>query len=57
MTPACFSGGFAGVWYVSVYLDFGGVGNDFAVRPVINVTTEGGFTSGDGISENPYVID
>ena len=29
---------------------------DGLVRPVINVTTDNGFTSGDGTSENPYVI-
>ena len=34
---------------VGVYLDTG-------VRPVINVTTDDGFTSGDGTAENPYVI-
>ncbi len=26
------------------------------LRPVINVATENGFTSGDGTSENPYII-
>ena len=26
------------------------------LRPVINVTTDNGFASGDGTSENPYII-
>ena len=32
---------------------FSGVGG---IRPVINVATDNGFVSGDGTSENPYVI-
>ena len=30
--------------------------NSFAVRPVINISVDNGFTSGDGTTENPYVI-
>ena len=56
MTPAVFYGGYALVWYESENLFDDGVDLLNAVRPVINVTTENGFTFGDGTSENPYVI-
>ena len=56
MTPAVFVLGRAFVWDVNEDLNFNDVSNDSAVRPVINVTTENGFTSGDGTAENPYVI-
>ena len=55
MTPANFVDGDAGVWYGCDILD-GTVGGYYAVRPVINVTTENGFTSGDGTVENIYVL-
>ena len=57
MTPADFDGGRAFVWDVFGSLDYRNVDflND-AVRPVINVTTDNGFTSGDGTAENPYII-
>ena len=60
MTPALVENEHSQVW-----IAYGGFGlvwqpNDerthIDVRPVINVTTENGFTSGDGTSENPYVI-
>ena len=50
------SGG-AIVWRGFDYLGSNYVVNGGAVRPVINVTTENGFTSGDGTAENPYVIE
>ena len=56
MTPAVFVRGSAYVWNGNANLYSINVGNDYAVRPVINVTTENGFTSGDGAAENPYVI-
>ena len=56
MTPAAFGRGFAGVWRERGYLSSDRVDNLIAVRPVINVTTENGFTSGDGTLENIYVI-
>ncbi len=56
MTPAVFVLGRAFVWDVNEDLNFNDVSNDSAVRPVINVTTENGFTSGDGTAENVYVI-
>ena len=56
MTPADFNGGRADVWFETDFLNGYFVDYGIAVRPVINVTTENGFTSGDGTSENPYVI-
>ena len=56
MTPAAFGYGNAGVWDVLEYLSYYIVDNDYAVRPVINVTTDNGFTSGDGTASSPYVI-
>ena len=57
MSPASFISGDAGVWdeyeglnYTSVNVD------DNGLRPVINLLTDNGFTSGDGTSLNPYVI-
>ena len=59
MMPADFYYGSAGVWYEYDDLNFNSVGDDYfiAVRPVINVTPDNGFTSGDGTLENPYVIE
>ena len=57
MTPSAFYYGAADVW-----IDAGGLFSlnvgliKGAVRPVINVTTENGFTSGDGTASSPYVI-
>ena len=56
MTPAGFGYGYARVWGEYVALSDYIVGSYGAVRPVINVTTENGFTSGDGTLENIYVI-
>ena len=56
MTPVDFGSGRASVWVEFDGLSYDYVGRDGAVRPVINVTTENGFTSGDGTAENAYVI-
>ena len=56
MTPAGFNLGTAYVWSEFVRLNDNGVNDDSAVRPVINVTTDNGFTSGDGTASSPYVI-
>ena len=58
MTPAAFNNGGAGVWGEYDYLNGSNVNNngDNAVRPVINVTTDNGFTGGDGTLGSPYVI-
>ena len=56
MTPAVFNHAFATVWGELEYL-FSHIVNYYsAVRPVINVTTENGFTSGDGTALSPYVL-
>ncbi len=56
MSPAGFYYGSAYVWNESDYLVYNYVVYYSAVRPVINVITENGFTSGDGTVENIYVI-
>ena len=57
MTPAVFGSGNAGsVWVENIFPVNTIVYGTSSVRPVINVTTDNGFTSGDGTSENPYVI-
>ena len=56
MTPAGFRYGIAYVWNEYEYLYGNRVDDYYAVRPVINVTTENGFTSGDGTALSPYVI-
>ena len=56
MTPANFGDGDVDVWCEYKYLHFKYVYTYIAVRPVINVTTENGFTSGDGTASSPYVI-
>ena len=56
MTPADFFFGSAYVWDEFAYLNDNFVGLGNAVRPVINVTTENGFTSGDGTASSPYTI-
>ena len=57
MSPADFNYGYAYVWSEYESLIFNAsVFINYAVRPVINVTTENGFTSGDGTLENIYVI-
>ena len=56
MTPGDFAVGFAIVWYESDRLFSNRVGNGNGARPVINVTTDNGFTSGDGTASSPYTI-
>ena len=57
MTPAGFTYDSANVWCEDEDLLNGTVYSySYAVRPVINVTTENGFTSGDGTALSPYVI-
>ena len=59
MTPATFEKNYesAFIWTDIAYLfDDHVYGSDYVFRPVINVTTDDGFASGDGTSENPYVI-
>ena len=56
MTPAAFADGSAFVWIESDILLYNGVVGLSAARPVINVTTENGFTSGDGTASSPYTL-
>ena len=55
MTPADFTYGSARVWREFEYLDDYRVDRG-AARPVINVTTDDGFTSGDGTASSPYTL-
>ena len=57
MTPADFGRDIASVWCEFVFIDYAYVDYLSAVRPVINVTTDNGFVSGDGTAQNPYVIE
>ena len=57
MTPADFFDGRASVWYEDVGLcDVNVAYHRGAVRPVINVTTNNGFTSGSGTVSDPYTL-
>ena len=56
MTPVDFRNSYAGVLYEAGILDGHDVGGNYAVRPVINVTTDNGFTSGDGTASSPYTL-
>ena len=56
MSPDIFTDDSVIVWLWFESLAYNAVGDDCAVRPVINVTTDNGFTSGDGTLENIYVI-
>ena len=56
MTPAAFNGTHASVWVEFGVLDYRAVDGHNAVRPVINVTTDNGFASGDGTAQNPYIL-
>ena len=56
MTPAAFDSDGAYVWGEFDRLGTDSVDNQRAVRPVINVTTNNGFASGDGTAQNPYIL-
>ena len=56
MSPAYFGDGLANGWSEGEYLALNLVDGNDGVRPVINVTTDSGFTSGDGSTSTPYVI-
>ena len=57
MTPAGFSNADARVWYEIDYLNSDYVFYNYAVRPVINVTTDNMSLIGDGTLDNPYVLE
>ena len=56
MSPAVFYRGYARVWGEFEFLDYSAVDSDYAVRPVISLLTENGFTSGDGTASDPYIL-
>ena len=57
LSPGCFGGSVAGVWAVySGDLGSNGVSNYFGLRPVISLISSTNVT-GDGTSENPYVVE
>ena len=57
MTPANSFYNQPNIWDVSYYsLSLDNVFRDLGVRPIVNVITDNGFTSGDGTTLNPYVI-
>ena len=57
LSPYSFDGSYAFVWGVgSGYLDNGYVGNFSGLRPVISLISSTNVT-GDGTSENPYVVE
>ena len=57
LSPYFFDGSYACVWYVySGYLDVNGVDFDRGLRPVISLISSTNVT-GDGTSENPYVVE
>ena len=57
MTSFAFSTGSAIVWSEFDRLDGGYVGANYAVRPVINVSTENMTLTGDGTIDNPYILE
>ena len=58
MTPAGFGGDCSVMSGVSLrgLGSYKRVSDRYAVRPVINVTTNNGFASGDGTAQNPYIL-
>ena len=56
MTPAAFIVDLGNVWFECAGLFNADVGDAFGLRPVISVTTENGFASGDATASSPYVI-
>lgn len=59
MTPSDYGLlGMTRVWYQKESVTFFFMSNTvYAIRPVINVSISGDFLSGDGTSENPYIIE
>ncbi len=57
MTPLGFSSNIAFVWYASDRLNLGNVNYNYALRPVINLTTENMTLIGEGTINNPYMLE
>ena len=60
MTPSSEDGGYENmvrVWCENAFLtSLGAFNMNLSLRPVINVTTNNGFASGDGTAQNPYIL-
>ena len=56
MTPASFGSDNAYVWFEYDYLVEEHVNYNYAIRPVINISTENMTLTGDGTLDNPYVL-
>lgn len=54
MTPAAFNNNNAFTWLDS--LDNVNVTNNYAIRPVINLSLENAFASGSGTTDDPYIV-
>ena len=57
MTPTGFNSAYARVWGEYDDLDYNYVDYYYAVRPVINLTTENCTLTGDGTIDNPYMLE
>ena len=57
MTPTGFNSAYARVWGEYGRLDYNYVDYYYAVRPVINLTTENCTLIGDGTLDNPYMLE
>ncbi len=57
MTPAGSTSGCYDIFVYGEMLNVRQTVSRFAIRPVINVKADNGFTSGDGSTENPYAIE
>ena len=61
LSPVYWYGSYSGVWGVGGsdypgYLDNGGVGGSFAVRPQVSLSSCNLISRGDGSANNPYVV-
>ena len=58
MTPLLFSSNISTVWSFDIsFLLVQTVNSDYAVRPVINLTTENMTLTGEGTIDNPYILE
>ena len=57
MTPANFIYGYASVWRENDYLDIDFVNYNYAIRPIINISTENMTLTGEGTIDNPYMLE
>ena len=57
MSPNAFAGDLVFAWGEDENLKFNIVNDDYALRPVINVSTENMTLTGDGTTSNPYILE